>query len=109
MTPLRQSTDDEGRLDDDVERQPAGTNSDLDALIASVKVFEVLDGGQKTDYESIHYSFGLHELAEILQLNEKLDGIENSLPVHLKYNNAEDASIPRDQVAKLQSEAVMMR
>jgi protein-arginine kinase activator protein McsA len=89
--------------------QSSEAPSTLDAFIVSAKIFEVLDGSQKIDCNSINHTFGIPELAETLQLNEKLDEIENTLPTHLKQNNLKQANTARDRVFKLQAEAVMMR
>lgn len=69
----------------------------------------MLDGARTVDGESINIDFGLHELAETLQLNEKLDTIEQSLPHQLRHDLTREIVTPRDQMFKMQAEAVMVR
>ncbi len=101
--------DDEYLLQIGTGVQPEETPSVLDAFIASVGIFEVIEGARKINYGFSTHSLRLPELTEVLQLNQKLDQIENELPAHLKRSIDGQAYTPRDGVLKLQVEAVKIR
>jgi hypothetical protein len=105
---LPESLDDAQLLEKDEERQPTEGPSVLEAFIVSVRIFQVLDKARNVNGEAINHSFGLPELAETLQLKEKLDAIERSLPDHLQLESMV-ADTPRGHMLRIQAEAVMLR
>ena len=107
--PFPEAIDDEYLTEHDDGHQPPSTPSVIDAFLVSAKINEVLDGARTVDGESINIDFGLHELAETLQLNERLDTIEQSLPDQLKHDMPGEIITPKDQMFKMQAEAVMVR
>ncbi|KAI8632439.1 putative transcriptional regulatory protein [Xylariaceae sp. FL1651] len=109
VVPLPAKIDDEYLREDGLGIQPADTPSILDAFIVSISIFEVIASAQKINYNSLTQGLRLPELTEVLQLNEKVDQIEKSLPSYLKYSSDAKPLTPRDQVLRLQAEGVMTR
>lgn len=107
--PLPEKMDDVYLLEDGTGIQPADLPSILDAFVVTVRIFEIMEGARRIDYGSFNHNLRLPELTEVLQLNEKIDQIENGLPSHLKRDYSGDANTPRDALFKLQAEAVMTR
>ena len=108
--PLPSNIDDEYLLSDGTGMQPVGIPSLLDAFIVTIKVFEIIEGAHKINYASFTHSRRLSELTAILQLNEKIDQIEESLPKHLKHDQyLNQPFTQRDRLLKLQAVAVMTR
>jgi hypothetical protein len=106
--PLPEALDDSQLLMNDNERQDTGEPTVMEAFIVSVGIFQVLDEARNVNGEAINHSFGLRELAETLELNEKLNAIERSLPTHLKLDSIM-ADTERGQMLRLQAEVVMLR
>jgi hypothetical protein len=86
-----------------------GLPSILHAFIVTINIFEVMEGVRKINYGSFDHSFRLPELTQVLQLNERINEIEKSLPPHLKHDELDVGTSPRAQLLKLQAEAVMTR
>ncbi|KAL1599459.1 hypothetical protein SLS60_007262 [Paraconiothyrium brasiliense] len=107
--PLPAALDDTQPLENENESHTTDVPSVLEAFNISVKIFQVLDEARNMNGEAINKSFGLSELAETLQLNEKLDAIERNLPAHLKPNKSMSEDTPRARMFKLQAESVMLR
>ena len=74
-----------------------------------MEVFSVLDGMQRVDKGAQHSAKSLSELTEVLQLSEKLDRIENSLPSHLRISPSSGPNLLADPIAELQAEAIAIR
>jgi hypothetical protein len=106
---LPEKIDDEYLLEDGIGVQPAGIPSILEAFIVTANIFEVIEGARKTSYGSLKRSLNLPELTEVLQLNGKIDHIENTLPPHLQCVSDYEPKTARDVILKLQAEAVMTR
>ncbi|KAK9788674.1 putative Zn(2)-C6 fungal-type domain-containing protein [Seiridium cardinale] len=81
----------------------------LDAFVVTCKLFKVIDEAHTVDYGSSTQSYRLLELSEVLQLNEKIDRIEDNLPPHLRPGVNFELYIPRDEIFKLQADAIMIR
>ncbi|KAK9420155.1 putative Zn(2)-C6 fungal-type domain-containing protein [Seiridium unicorne] len=82
---------------------------EVDAFVVTCKLFEVMVEAYTVDYGSSTQSYGLLELSEVLQLNEKIDKIEDSLPPHLRPDVNFELYIPRDEIFTLQADAIMIR
>lgn len=107
--PLPAKIDDEYLLEDGTGTQPMETPPVLDALIVTIETFGVIDEANGIPYGTLTRVLRVPELAEILQLNEKIDKIEGSLPHYLKPGNDMQSHTPRDQVLMLQAAVVMTR
>ncbi|KAH8658157.1 fungal-specific transcription factor domain-containing protein [Xylariales sp. PMI_506] len=110
--PLPAKIDDEYLVDEGAGVQPEGVPSLMDAFIVAIKTYEITEGVRKVSYSANSPALRLTELTHVLQLNEKLDQIENELPLHLKYpKHHEHASqlTPRDAAFSLQSVIIMTR
>lgn len=110
FVPLPSKIDDDYLLSDGTGTQPAGIPSLLDAFVVTIKIFEVIQGAHKINYASFTHGRRLSELTGILQLNEKIDQIEENLPKHLRHDqDFNKPSSQRDRSLKLQAVAVMTR
>jgi hypothetical protein len=107
--PLPEKIDDEYLVEDGIGTQPSGKPSIVDALIATIDMFEVIEGAQEATYGTLTRGLRLPELTEILQLNEKFDKIEDNLPSYLKNSKGSTSNTPRDQILRLQATGVMTR
>jgi hypothetical protein len=107
--PLPGSIDDEYLREDTVGSQPVGLASKLDALIVTIKIFQVIEKLLKIKYTSLGRGVCLPELAQILQLDGELDEIEESLPAFLKLDDEVSNDSPADHVLRLQAEGVSTR
>ncbi|KAI0465831.1 putative transcriptional regulatory protein [Xylaria cf. heliscus] len=107
--PLPANIDDEYLNEEGTGVQPTGTPSIIEATLVTINVLQVIEDARKLTYRSAEQDIDLHELTQVLQLNSEIDKIEASLPLHLKPEIIEIPSTPRDQVLRLQAEAVMTR
>lgn len=107
--PLPQIIDDEYLLEEGEGCQPAATPSLLDALAVSMKIFDVVAGAREVNAASFSRALQMPELIRILQLNEHLTEIEESLPEHLTYKNWQEPSSAREKVLHYQAEVVNLR
>jgi hypothetical protein len=97
--------------------QPADLPSLLDAFIVTVEIFKATEGAWRTGQTSPDRLLRLSELIEALQLKEKMDQIEKSLPPHLqgftpmhlaRSNNA-TTNTPQSGAMRNQASAVAIR
>lgn len=107
--PLPAKIDDEYLLEDGTGVQPEGIPSILDAFVAAADIFEVVQNARKINYGSFKRETSLSELGEVLQLNEKLDQVEKSLPPHLRQDKDAKPNTARQQILELQTESVVTR
>jgi hypothetical protein len=107
--PFPAKIDDEYLLEEGTGVQPEGIPSLLDAFIAAVDIFEIIQSARKINYDSFKRETSLYEIGEALQLNEQLEQVEKSLPPHLRQNNDANPSSARQQILELQAESVMTR
>lgn len=107
--PLPAKIDDEYLLEDGTGVQPEGLPSILDAFIAAADIFEVVQSARKINYGSFKRETSLSELGEVLQLNEKLDQVEKSLPPHLRQDKHAKPNTARLEILELQTKSVMTR
>lgn len=106
---LPEAIDDEYLSESGTGIQPAALPSILHAFIVTIKIFEVLAGARRINYGSFSHGLRLPELTEVLQLNGKIDQIEDNLPSHLRWDGHAKPYTPRDRVLKLQAEAIRTR
>lgn len=101
--------DDEQPLDNAVEHRAQSSPSIVSAFVVSINIFKIIEDARWITVPKEHVS--LKELAEVLQLNERLDHIEATLPDHLKVSqrSGQEKHGPRDNIFVLQSAAVMIR
>ncbi|KAI1426687.1 putative transcriptional regulatory protein [Xylaria sp. FL1777] len=107
--PLPANIDDEYLNEEGTGTQPSGTPSIIEASLVTISILQVIEDARKLKYRSEGQDADLHELTRVLQLNGRIDKIEGSLPPHLKVGIVEIPSTLRDQVLRLQAEAVMTR
>lgn len=101
--------DDEQMLDDRIEPKAQQTPSIIAAFDVTVKAFQIIEDARWITVPKEHIS--LNELTTVLQLNERLDHIQASLPTHLQHPTASGKAKqgPRDDVFVLQHVAIMIR
>ncbi|KAI0972152.1 putative transcriptional regulatory protein [Xylaria arbuscula] len=107
--PLPANIDDEYLKEEGIGIQPAGRPSVIEATLVIINIFQVIEDAQKLKYRSADQDIDLHELTQVLELNEKIDEIERSLPHYLKASTIESLNTPHDQVLRLQAEGIMTR
>lgn len=85
--------------------------SSIDSFITTISIFDVIKGVGRFDLPlgSLSCGLGLSELTQVLELNEKLDQIENNLPDHLKRSQHPQPCSKREEMFRLQAIAVMTR
>lgn len=107
--PLPARIDDEYLLQDGTGYQPEGTPCLIDAFIATIKLFEMLEKAQQINQGGLAKDFRLSDLTRIIQLNEKIDELVNNLPPHLKFEINSNADENQEKVLRLQAEGVNTR
>ncbi|KAI1287727.1 putative transcriptional regulatory protein [Xylaria venustula] len=107
--PLPANIDDEYLKEEGIGFQPVGRPSIIEATLVTINIFQVIEDARKLKYRSADQDVDLHELTQVLELNEKVDEIERSLPHHLKASTIESPNTLRDQVLRLQAEGIMTR
>ncbi|KAF4452143.1 hypothetical protein F53441_4981 [Fusarium austroafricanum] len=107
--PLPQIIDDEYLQEEGEGIQPMNQPSLLDALIVSIKVFNIIAEAREVNVTSFAEEMQMSELTRILQLNEKLNKIEADLPTHLKYESNGRKGTTREEVLMFQAEVVNIR
>ena len=107
--PLPEAIDDEHLLLDGVGTQPSGASSITAAWIITIKLFAIIESARWVVVPSEHVS--LSDLTTVLQLNDKIDEIQESLPAHLQRSSRAPAGTngARDEIFMLQSDAIMAR
>ncbi|KAM0251441.1 hypothetical protein ACHAQJ_008192 [Trichoderma viride] len=106
---LPEKIDDEYLLKDGLGVQPPGIPSVLDAFVVSIRIFEVIDGAWKLNYDSFKQNLGPPKLSQVLQFNEKVDEIESNLPPHLRIGHDMSPYGSRGRLLQLQAETVLAR
>ncbi|KAI1146861.1 putative transcriptional regulatory protein [Nemania diffusa] len=107
--PLPIAIDDRYLSDEGMGIQPTHVPSVIEAYIVTIHIFQVIEEARELKYSTAEQDIDLHELTQVLQLNERIDRIEGSLPPHLKSCADEIPFLQRDQAIRLQAEAVMTR
>jgi hypothetical protein len=106
--PLPEAIDDEYLLVNGMGSQPPGTSSITAAWIITNRLFAIIESARWVVVPREHVS--LAELTTILQLNETIDQIQESLPAHLQRSSrVSNGSPDRDNIFVLQSDAIMTR
>jgi hypothetical protein len=106
---LPEAIDDEYLSDCEIGSQPPNLPSVLHAFIVSIKLFDIIEDARWIVLPSEHVA--LFDLTTVLQLNERIDRIQDSLPAHLQRSSMAGNGTygSRDDVFVLQRDAIMIR
>ncbi|KAH7397029.1 putative transcriptional regulatory protein [Phaeosphaeria sp. MPI-PUGE-AT-0046c] len=107
--PLPTPTDDEYLLEDKVDLQPPDRPAIIVAFNITIEIFRIIEDARWIIVPRAHLTLG--ELTTVLQLNERLDHIQGSLPTHLRNytKSARGTQEPQDDIFVLQHVAIMIR
>jgi hypothetical protein len=107
--PLPEEIDDEYLSENEVGFQPLDSPSVLRAFNVTINIFDIIEDARWIVLPKEHVT--LSELTTVLQLNERIDHIQETLPAHLKRSSTAGTGIhgTRNEIFALQSDAVIIR
>lgn len=105
--PLPETIDDEYLLEHGIGSQPSSIPSVHEAFNITACIFEIIDDAPPNAATTEALRFP--ELTQALQLNEKVDKIQDTLPQHLRYGVAPTTGFPRSETFQIQSEMILIR